>query len=211
MYRFIQGIFIERDGTIRVVDIHPRAMRGMRVWRSDDEGKNWRVEKETANATRESISQMLGRAKMEVVFSHGGTRPFAIWPVEAATLIKTEFRGLYEHRAPRCSAHRVFLAKEPNDPRVMAFVASAGTGLPTGQPQNFVRLFITVNAGEKWLEINSPDKSAMVGGKCVRVGGLAIKKANKEIRVLVGQSGGGPRMVQAATLSLPEIQAALAQ
>ena len=211
-YRSIRGIFIDRRGRLRVVDIHTRAIRGMRVWLSKDGGKSWRIEQETGNATRETMKQMLGQEKADVIFHHRGTNLFKIWPLEAKALIKTEFRGLYEQRAHMSSGRRVFLAQDLNDPRIMAFVVIKALGAPTGQPQRLVRIFVTVDNGKEWVEINPPTpcQAPMTDGSFF-VGGLAIERNGNNLRLFLGAMGSGEKMVQQTILSLPELRRILAK
>ncbi len=207
MYRSIRGIFIDRGGTIRVVDIHPQAMTGMRLWRTDDSGKNWRVERETGDAWRDRGVSLIGREKGEVLFieeRYIGSPPFQSWPLEVEKLIKTVFRGRYEQRAHTSGGKRFFLASDSNNPKIMAFMTTRGLA-----PRRTIRIFITVDKGKEWVEINPLDQSAFVSSDDVKVKSVAIKKTSNQITVFVGQRGSGPRMVQVATIPLPELQEVL--
>lgn len=207
MYRGITSIFIDPDGTIRTVDIHPYAIRGMRVWVSRNRGQTWEVEKETTNATQQSMTHLLGEERVKVVFapSHMGTVPFRLWPLEVEELIKTEFRGLYKQLARTCSGSRVFLAKAPNDPKTMAFVRLEATGAPTGKEQYVVRIFITTSKGKEWLEINPPvsHQSPLPSGT-FEIGGLGIQKTDNLIRLFLGTRGCGKGTIQTTDVYLSE-------
>ena len=230
-YRGITGIFIDPDG-IRVVDIHPQIMAGMRVWLSRDGGKNWRVERTSPGVFRivegpyrrrwqtfegrfvgvEELGLCRERAKVILSPHHMGAAHFRTWPLEVENLIKTEFRGLYEQRGKMSSSGRtVFFAQEPSDVRTMVFVSLRALGAPMGRPQNIVRIFVTLDGGEEWIEINPPTpcQAPMTDGSFF-VGGLAIKRVGNTLELFLGAKGDGRKMVQATFLCLSEFQEVLA-
>lgn len=221
-YRFITGIFIDPDGALRVIDINPYAMAGMRVWLSEDGGKNWKVERTSGGVFRMDDSrpfryenlegrfigaeELVGcRERAKVILSpfHSGTRPFRIWPLEVETLIKTEFRGRYEQLGKLRSSGTVFLAKCPNNRKVMAFCEVGGIRV-RGRLQCVpsARIFVTIDGGKEWIEINPPrpDQSPLRSGS-LHVGGLAIRKAGDALKLFLGLGLGEPRrMIQYAVL-----------
>ena len=238
----IYGIFIDRCGTIRVVDGHPPGggfLRGMRVWKGQIQrmrepfsigrerwssvgSRFWKIEKETRNAAEDRGVSLVGPERSKVLFceSHRRTRYWRDWPLEVEELIKTVFRGCYEYRAPRgiTSGRRFYLARCPNNPEIMAFATVKPNPTSPAIGPGIVSLFITINKGKSWIEINTPELDSDMKLGHTFVGGLAItKEVFDTVKVFLGATGrftvggGGSKLVQSATLCLLDLYELIAQ
>ncbi len=192
LYNVVSGIFIEDNGTtVRVVDCHPKYVRGARVWLSQDSGKTWRVEKYLRDVWSDKTA-LLGPEKAKVLFSVPETKDWEYWPTETESLIRKRYIGRFKHD----SEHSYREIRFARDGKRLFFATVRATGADK-PPDHTTRLFVSLDNSENWLELSRSYR---------RVTSIGIQEiSGNKLLLLTGAQTGGPKL-EYAILDVEELE-----